>query len=419
MLRHQGYSFRLRGLSDAQAQTLAEMDGQARWLWNLFLKADRERGKDGHRPASFAERCIALTWLRSRPQLKWLAAGSAPAQQAVLRNLADAWARYFAGLAKPPVFKKKGEDSGFRWSGRQHAQLDQTNSRIKLPKLGWVRYRNSRRVEGEVINVTLRRSGRGWQMSVGTEREVAEPKRRPFDDRVGIDMGISVHTALSNGHKEPGPMALRAAAALLRREQRKLARRKKGSKRRLKQVHKVAGVHQRVANVRKDHLHKLTTAIAKSHGLVCVEDLKVANMSRSAKGTLDQPGRNVQAKAGLNRSILDQGWSEMRRQLAYKLEWNGGTLVAVPPANTSRRCSSCQHTDKASRPSQTMFVCTACGHAMNADTNAAKNILALGYAQARAAGLVAVKARGGDATRQPMNRVSWVSRPESRYASAG
>ncbi len=134
---------------------------------------------------------------------------------------------------------------------------------------------------------------------------------------------------------------------------------------------------------------------------MCVEILLVANMSRSAKGTVDQPGRNVRAKAGLNRSILDQGWGEMRRQLAYKLGWNGGTLVAVPPANTSRRCSSCQHTDKTSRVSQSMFICTACGHEMNADTNAAKNILALGYAQARAAGPVAVKARGGIGQKAP------------------
>ena len=109
-----------------------------------------------------------------------------------------------------------------------------------------------------------------------------------------------------------------------------------------------------------------------------VEDLRVANMSPSAKGTVDEPGRNVRAKAALNRRILDQGWGEMRRQLAYKLEWNGGTLTAVPPANTSRRCSASQHTDKASGRSQAMFVCTACGHEMNADINAAKNILAVG-----------------------------------------
>ena len=394
MLRHQGYSFRLRGLDDTQARALAEMDGQARWLWNLFLRADRVRRTEGGQPATYAERSEALTWLRSRPALAWLADGSAPAQQTVLRNLAEAWAHFFAGLTKPPTFKKKGEDSGFRWSGRQHARLKQKHSRIKLPKLGWVRYRNSRWFEGEVINVAIRRVGRKWQMSIGTEREVVEPAKRSLRRRIGLDMGIACHTATSDNRMLAGPNALRAEATKLRREQRKLSRRKKGSKRRLQQVYKVARIHERIGAVRKNHLHKLTTAIAKSHGLVVIEDLRVANMSRSAKGTIDQPGRNVRAKAALNRRILDQGWGEMRRQLAYKLGWNGGALIAVPPANTSRRCSACQHTDKASRPSQAIFICTACGHEMNADTNAAKNILAMGYAMARAAGSSADNAQG-------------------------
>ena len=394
MLRHQGYSFRLRDLDDAQARALAEMDGQTRWLWNLYLRADLNRRGRGQAPASYGERAAVLTRLRSRADLAWLAEGSAPAQQTVLRNLGEAWSRFFRGLGRPPVFKRKGKDSGFRWSGRQHAELDQMNSRMKLPKLGWVRYRNSRRVEGEVINVAIRRVGGKWQMSVGTEREVAEPTRRGLQRRVGLDLGIACHTATSDGCMFAGPNALIAEAAKLRRAQRKLARRKKGSNRRLQQVYRVARLHERIGAVRKDHLHKLTTAIAKSHGLVVVEDLRVANMSRSAKGTIDQPGRNVRAKAALNRRILDQGWGEMRRQLAYKLGWNGGALIAVPPANTSRRCSACQHTDKASRPSQSMFVCTACGHEMNADTNAAKNILAMGYAMARAAGRSADNAQG-------------------------
>jgi putative transposase len=392
MLRHQGYTFRLRALTDTQVEMMRRQDGQARWVWNNFLALDLESRAAKRKILGFAAQCQILASVRQSETYGWLAEGSAPSQQTVLRHLQTAWSRFFKG---------EGQDSGFSWSGRQHCQLDQANSRIKLPKLGWVRYRNSRKVHGEVINATLRRSGAGWDMSIGTERDVPEPKRRSLNKRVGLDLGIAVHTATSEGQLRAGPNALEASVARLRLAQRRLARRQKGSQRRYKQVCKVARLHQRIGNVRKDHLHKLTTELAKNHGLVCVEDLKVSNMSRSAKGTLAQPGRNVRAKSGLNRRILDQGWGEMRRQLAYKLGWNGGMLKAVPAAYTSRRCSACQHVDKGSRISQSAFCCTACGHAQNADVNAAKNILAIGYAMATAAGSSAQNAQGGIGQRAP------------------
>ena len=150
--------------------------------------------------------------------------------------------------------------------------------------------------------------------------------------------------------------------------------------------------------MRRDCAHKLTTHLAKNHGLVGVEALRVASMSRSAAGTAEAPGTNVRGKAGLNREILDQGWGEMRRQLAYKLGWSGGALVAVDPRNTSRRCSACGHTSRDNRTSQADFACVGCGHAMHADVNAAKNILAAAMA-AMAAGHVAENAGGGDGAR--------------------
>lgn len=162
--------------------------------------------------------------------------------------------------------------------------------------------------------------------------------------------------------------------------QRKAAKRVKFSANWRKLKARIQRLHRKIANVRNDFLHKATTSISKNHALVVIEDLKVRNMSRSASGTLDHPGKNVRVKAGLNKSILDQGWFEFRRQLAYKLAWLGGTLLLVPPQYTSQTCSHCGCVDKSNRVSQAKFKCTACGFECNADHNAALNILAAGQA---------------------------------------
>ena len=409
MLRLQGYKFRLKGLNQAQLRQLSQMDGQARWLWNTFLAADLEILESGGLLPSYVERASWLPKLRKHKATQWLSQSSYAAQQTELRDLDMAWQRWRKGFADKPRFKKRGLNGGFRWSGRAHCKIDQTNSRVFLPRIGWLRYQNSRKVLGDVINAALSHKGGHWYISLGTEREIEEPKRRSTHKRIGIDLGVACHSATSYGHRIAGPNALKKVAKKLARAQREMARKKRGSKHRKKQVRKVARIHERVRNVRHDHLHKLTSMLAKSHGLVAIEDLKVSNMSRSAKGTRDKPGVNVAAKRGLNRSILDQGWGEMRRQLTYKLEWNGGTLAVVHPANTSRRCSKCNHVAEANRPSQAVFNCVACGHKTNADVNAAQNILAAG---------LAVAARGGLDVSQPAKRepTDWL-KADARIAS--
>ncbi|GAI24810.1 unnamed protein product, partial [marine sediment metagenome] len=153
--------------------------------------------------------------------------------------------------------------------------------------------------------------------------------------------------------------------------------------------------------VRKDFLHKMTNKISKNHAVVVMEDLKVSNMSKSARGTKENPGRNVKAKSGLNRSILDQGWFEFRRQLEYKLKWRGGHLELVDPKHTSQKCCRCGHTESENRTIQAKFECKNCGHWENADINAAKNILAAG---------LAVFACGGYGVSQPMKQEPTMSR---------
>ncbi|MFK7855879.1 MAG: RNA-guided endonuclease InsQ/TnpB family protein, partial [Granulosicoccus sp.] len=155
---------------------------------------------------------------------------------------------------------------------------------------------------------------------------------------------------------------------------------------------------------RSDYLHKASHHISKNHAVVCIEDLKVANMSRSASGNAQTPGRNVAAKSALNRSIVDQGWGEFRRQLDYKLNWTGGQLIVVPAQYTSQQCSACGHIAKDNRKSQAQFCCVSCGHLQNADTNAAKNIEAAGHAVLACGGDVRPELRSIAAQAAPLKQ---------------
>ncbi|PZP65125.1 MAG: cytosine methyltransferase, partial [Azospira oryzae] len=161
---------------------------------------------------------------------------------------------------------------------------------------------------------------------------------------------------------------------------------------------RVQKIHSRIGNARRDFLHKCSTAISKNHAMVCVEDLRIQNMSRSAAGTLEQPGRNVRVKSGLNKSILDQGWFEFRRQLDYKLAWKGGWLIVVPPQNTSRTCPCCGHISADNRQRQALFECVECGFEENADVVGAINILSRGMQMLRDEGRDTADASAGCAS---------------------
>jgi putative transposase len=225
----------------------------------------------------------------------------------------------------------------------------------------------------------MRHSCGKWFISIQTERDV-EPPVHGATTAVGIDLGVARFATLSDGQSIAPLNSLKKHQQRLARYQRSMARKQKFSKNWVKAKAKVQKLHSTITNVRRDFLHKTSTAISKNHALVCIEDLKVANMSRSAKGSKEQPGRNVKAKSGLNRSILDQGWSEFRRQLEYKQAWFGGLVVAVPPQHTSQRCACCGHVDAANRLSQARFACVSCRYEANADFNAACNMLAAGHA---------------------------------------
>ena len=292
-------------------------------------------------------------------------------------DLDRAYINFFQKRASHPRYKKRGQHDSFRYP--QGFKIDEVNSRIFLPKIGWVRYRNSRKIEGKVKQVTVSLHAGKWYLSIQTELVVDDPVHAS-DSSIGIDMGITRFATLSDGSFIEPLNSFRKYEKQLARLQRKLARKKKFSANWHKLKFKIQRLHQKIAHVRKDFLHKATTTISKNHALVVMEDLKVRNMSASASGTLVAPGRNVRAKSGLNKAILDQGWYEFRRQLGYKLLWLGGTLIEIHPQYTSQTCNQCGCIDRLNRASQAKFLCFACGYEVNADLNAAMNILAAGLA---------------------------------------
>ena len=247
-----------------------------------------------------------------------------------------------------------------------------------MPKIGWVRYRNSRNVVGEIKNVTVRQKCGRFFVSIQTELEYEVPKHQGKE--IGIDMGIVRFATLSNGEYFEPLNAFKTYKGKLAKLQRQLKNKIKFSKNWQKLQAKIAKLHNKIANCRKDFLHKISHTISKNHAMIYMEDLQVSNMSKSAKGTVEASGQNVTQKSGLNRAILDQGWGEFRRQLEYKSAWRGGFVIAVPPHHTSQTCPCCGHTDKENRPTQAEFECVKCGYRNNADVVGALNILARGRA---------------------------------------
>jgi transposase len=378
----------------AQQAVLRDHCDHARYVWNLAVE------QHGHwhpgRPGApgYREHCRQLT--QARAEHPWLAAGSQTVQQQALRDFAQAMAAFFdpGNPAGRPSWRKAGRHEGFRIVGRgrqrEVRRVSRKAGQVWVPKAGWVRFRWSRAVPAGVksYRVTMDRAGR-WHVAFAV---IPAPVPAPGNGQVvGIDRGVVVAAALSTGELLPCPALTGRERIRLRRLQRRLARARRGSNRRGRVRHAIARLKARETDRRKDWAEKASTDLARRFDVIRVEALQIGNMTRSAKGTRDDPGRNVRQKAGLNRGILRSGWGLLVRRLEDKAP---GRVEKVKPHYTSQRCSACGQADRDSRESQAVFRCTACGFAGNADVNAAKNIAA-GHA---------VTARGGDGAARPVNR---------------
>ncbi|WGL98892.1 transposase [Arsenophonus sp. aPb] len=376
MKRLQAFKFQLRP-NGQQEREMRRFAGAYRFVFNRALKLQNENHEAGNKYIPYTKMASWLIEWKSDIETQWLKeAPSQPLQQS-LKDLERAYKNFFQKRAAFPRFKKRGQNDAFRYP--QGVKLEQKNSRVFLPKLGWICYRHSREVVGTVKNVTISQSCGKWYASIQTEYEVAAPVHNA-ESMVGLDAGVTKLATLSDGTVYQPVNSFKASQRKLAMLQRQLSRKEKFSANWQKQKRKIQRLHSHIANIRRDYLHKVTSEISKNHAMIVIEELKVCNMSKSAKGTAEQQGRNVKAKSGLNRSILDQGWYEMRRQLEYKQLWRGGQVLAIPPTYTSQRCACCGHTAKENRQSQSKFECLECGYTENADINGARNILAAGHA---------------------------------------
>lgn len=315
-------------------------------------------------------------------------------QQQALRDFAQAMANFFADTHRRPTWRKAGRHEGFRIVALKPdgiRRLNRHTAAVKVPKVGWVRFRWSRSVpEAKSYRITRDRAGR-WHVAFAA---VPAPLDGPGTGAtVGVDRGVSVAAALSTGELLDVPGLNTPEVKRRDRLQRKLARAKRGSNRRSQVKATLARLKAREADRRKDWVEKTSTRLARRFDVIGVEDLNIRSMTASAKGTVAQPGRNVRAKAGLNRGILNSGWGALTQRLEHKAP---GRVVKVNPAYTSQRCSACGTVDREARESQARYRCRDWGYTRNADVNAAINI-------ATAAGR-AVAAREGPRVAGPVHR---------------
>ncbi len=379
--------------------------GSARFVWNQILAKSFEMfAKDEYIRYETIEK--NLVPLKKKPEFSFLGQTYSACLQQKIRDLAQAWNKYYnpkeharlkENKRKPrkpkffkltdgsevqlrplmPRFKKKSDgEQSFRLP---FADCDVAGGRVSLPKgTGWIRFKKSQEIIGKITSVTIKKICGLWYVSFCTNREIKQPLH-PSKSAIGVDLGIKKLVTTSDGQVFEPINSFKANQLKLARLQRKLKKKTKFSENWKKLNLKINKLHHHIANIRHDYLHKVTTTLSKNHAMIVVEDLKVANMSKSASRTPENQGKNVKAKSGLNKSILDQGWSMLVGMLEYKQQWRGGLLVKVDPKYTSQTCSSCGHIAKENRPTQAKFECVSCGYVANADINASRNILAVGH----------------------------------------
>lgn len=383
------FKFRLRPTA-GQAVALDACLRDHRDLYNAALQERRDAYRHSSKTSiRYGDQSAQLKAIRATdPDLaRW----SFSSQQATLRRLDKAFQAFFRRVKAAqtpgfPRFKGAGwfdtvewpkDRDGCRWdSTPEHP----TQTRVYLQGVGHVKVRQHRAVAGRVKTISVKREGRHWYVILACD-DVPAADLPGTGAVVGIDLGVASFATTSDGIHVPNPRHLAASAERLTVAQQALARCKRRSKRRRKAAAKVATTHAKIRRQRLDHAHKTALMLVRDYDLIAVESLRITNMTRSASGTLEEPGRNVAAKSGLNRSILAAGWGVFLNVLRAKAESAGRVVVEVDARHTSQRCAACGHVSAGNRTSQAAFSCLACRHRAHADHNAAVNILRAGLAR--------------------------------------
>ena len=363
-----------------QSELFSSWAGTCRFLYNACLEHRILSWNQYRKSVNYFDQANELKNIKKMEGFEWIKESPAQVLQQSLKDLDRAFKSFWSLNFGFPKFKKKGENDSFRFPSASHFSVRQVTRRkafVKLPKVGEVAFRLTQPIQGKIKNATIKRESHGWSISFCCEKEIEIPNNnRPA---LGIDRGISETLALSTDDKKVKtinltlPLKCKELREKIKNFQKRLRLKKKFSLNWRKLQAKIRKLHSKIVKIRHDFLHKASSYVAHNHGHVVLEDLKIKKMSKSAKGSLDSPGKYVKQKSGLNREILFQGWGIFANQLNYKLRWNGGYLTTVNPRFTSTRCSKCLYNDKLNRKGKN-FVCLNCGYMEDADKNAAKNI---------------------------------------------
>lgn len=357
-----------------QAEKLAQFAGTTRFVYNLALEQRRDFWRQYKRATgrtlNYVTQGPQVTALRH--EFPWVAETPANCLHGALQDLDKAFAKFFSGRGGFPRFRKAGVNDSFEIKAAQMRvrPLNAKWSQANVPKIGWVKFRDTRPINGDMRSARVVLERGQWFICIGVRDQHEAPASNL--PPVGIDRGVAVALALSDGQTFAAPAELATLDSKARKAQRILSRRKRGSRRYAAQRRRVAAIRACAGRVRRDWQQKATTAISQSFGTVVIEDLRTRSMTARAHEA------GVAQKRGLNRSILNVGWHSIELMLAYKLAERGGTLIKINPAYTSQTCSACGVIDRNSRESQARFACRSCGLEENADTNAAINILRQG-----------------------------------------
>jgi putative transposase len=356
--------------NNTQKQIIASQIGAVRYVYNRTLALRIYAYKKFGLKVSMYDLMRHVTKLKKREKTSWLKDADSQALQQSIINMDNAYKHFFKSSGFPKFKSRHHSRQSFQYPQRVKIE----NNKVYLPKVGWVKCKGLRAdVDGKIKTVTVSFEAYQYHASILIDTAESEIKINNNGKAVGIDVGVSLVVADSNG-KKVKPLNLVKELSKLRTRAQQLSRKKKGSNNRAKAKAKIAKQNLRIANIRKDFLHKLSKQYSENQTVV-VEDLKIKNMTSKTKGTVEKPSKNAKAKRGLNRLITQQSWGMFFEFLDYKLKANGGELIKVDPHHTSQTCNNCWYVSKENRKSQSKFVCTACGHSANADTNASLNIL--------------------------------------------
>ena len=364
------YKYKLK-LNKTQSQRLEQWLGVTRLIYNTALNVKIEAYRKLGKTITRFNLQKELPGIKQ--DLPWVKDVNAQSLQCVLKRLDEAYQSFFRGGGFPR-YAKKG-----RWKTIEFPQnVAIQNGKIWLPRLGLVNYHNSRDLDGIIKTTKITKEIDGWYICLSCE--YAPNLSIPVSDNqvVGLDMGVAHFLTTSDGEMIDNPKWFQSYSRDLRVLQRSVARKERGSNSRRKAVGKLQKLHTKIKCKRNDHHHKLSTKLVKENQLIAVEDLKLSNMIRSAKGTIEAPGNNVAQKRGLNKSLVDLGVGGFFSMLEYKSEYYGRDFVKVDPKYTSQTCNPCSHRSSENRKTQSQFACVKCGHTANADLNAAVNILQAG-----------------------------------------